>query len=318
MIDTISKAILSGDSLFLNSYLNQGGNFNKLTLTTPDGYGVTAIQLAVLAQMKYNGLKEITKLVIENSSIEDKASALRSYSSEDKYIREMEIVLKNGIPADLMFENQSALQLATGNGNEKMVHLLLVHGADPNLEGKYGSALESAKKMYYAPSFQQMMESFLIGEQKSPFDFVEKESIISQINLWINSLISFAKKHTNQTFYVLAIDAGRLKANSEEKFLSTIKKYQKKHPNSYNTEEKINHLKFNPGDFSFHSIEEEKDEPFVDYGKELDLSFLIRKKDDNRTAKDLLFEGLLLNQKYFLTELRVTADFKIKSPNHIY
>ncbi|MDR7212075.1 DUF4303 domain-containing protein [Flavobacterium piscis] len=318
MTDTISKAILSGDSLFLNSYLNQGGNFNKMTLTTPDGYGAPAIKLAVLAQLKYNVPNEITRLVIENSSIEDKASALRSYSSEDKYLREMDIVLKNGIPVDLMFKNQSALQLATGNGNQKMVHLLLVHGADPNLEGEYGSALESAKEIHYDRTFQQMMESFLIGEQKSPFDLVEKESIISQINSWISSLISFAKKHANQTFYVLAIDAGRLKANSEEKFLSTLKKYQEEYPNSYNTAEKINNLKFNPGDFSFHSIEEEKDEPFIDYSKELDVSFLIRKKDDNRTAKDLLFEGLLLNQKYFLTELRVTTDFKIKSPNHIY
>ena len=89
MTDIISKAILSGDLLFLNSYLSQGENFNKVTFTTPEGYRVSAIQLAVLAQMKYNGPKEITKLVIENSSIEDKTSALRSYSSEDKYIREM-------------------------------------------------------------------------------------------------------------------------------------------------------------------------------------------------------------------------------------
>ena len=32
MEETISKAILSGDLFFLNSYLNQGGSFNKMTL----------------------------------------------------------------------------------------------------------------------------------------------------------------------------------------------------------------------------------------------------------------------------------------------
>lgn len=318
MTNTISKAILSGDLLFLNSYLTQGGNFNKMTLVTPDGYGVNAIKLAILAQLKHNGLAEITKLVIENSSIEDKTETLYFYASEDKYIKEMEILLKNEVSVDLMYKNQSALQLATGNGNPKMVYLLLLNGANPNQKGEYGSALDLAKKMYYDPSFQLMMESFLIGEPKSPFDFVEKEKIISQINAWINALVCFAKKQTNQTFYALAIDSGRLKANSEEKFLSTLKEYQKNYPNSYNTIEKINRLKFNPGDFSFHAIEDEKDDFFIDYSKMLDLSFLKRKKDDNRTAKDLLLEGLLLNQNYFLTKLHVTNDFKIIAPNHIY
>lgn len=300
----------------MNSYLNQGGSFNKMTLITPQGHGISVIKLAILAQMKYNVSKEITKLIIENSSVEDQASTLHSYSSEDKYSKEMEILLKNEVPVDLIHQNRSALQLATGNGNLKMVHLLLVHGANPNLEGEYGSALDLAKERYYDPSFQLMMESFLLGEPKSPFDFVVKEEIIAQINTWINTLLGFGKKHNHENFYVLAIDSSMLKANSEEKFLITLKEYQTKNPKYHNIE-KINSLKFNPGDFSY-AIEKEKEAFFTDYSKELDLSFLIKKKDDNRTAKNLLFEGLVVNQNHFLTELRVTKDFKIIAPNHIY
>lgn len=314
MKDTISKAILTKDLLFLNSYVKEGGNFNKMTLEKPDGDSTLAIQLAILAQLKHNGLAEITKLVIQNSSIEDQVEALFSYASEDKYIQEMEILLENKVSVDHIYKNRSALQLATGNGNPKMVHLLLLYGANPNLEGEYGSALDVAKERYYDPSFQLMMESFLLGKPKSPFDFVEKEEIIAQINTWINALIGFGKKHNHENFYVLAIDSSMLKANSEEKFLVTLKEYQTKNPKYHNIE-KINTLKFNPGDFSY-AIE--KDVFFTDYSKELDLSFLIKKKDDNRTAKNLLFEGLVVNQNYFLTELRVTKDFKIIAPNHIY
>ncbi len=314
MKDTISKAILTKDLLFLNSYVKEGGNFNKMTLEKPDGDSTLAIQLAILAQLKHNGLAEITKLVIQNSSIEDQVEALFSYASEDKYILEMEILLENKVLVDHKYKNRSALQLATGNGNPKMVHLLLLYGANPNLDGEYGSALDLAKERYYDPSFQLMIESFLLGKPKSPFDFVEKEEIIAQINTWINALIGFGKKHNHENFYVLAIDSSMLKANSEEKFLVTLKEYQTKNPKYHNIE-KINTLKFNPGDFSY-AIE--KDAFFTDYSKELDLSFLIKKKDDNRTAKNLLFEGLVVNQNYFLTELRVTKDFKIIAPNHIY
>ena len=317
MTEQISKAILSGNLSFLNAFIKEGKTFNKITLETPNGDGIPAIQLAILAQLKHNGLAEITKLVIENSSIEDKTETLFFYASEEKYISEMEILLKNKVPIDLTRKNRSALQLATGNGNPKMVHLLLLNGANPNLEGEYGSALDLAKERYYDPSFQLMMESFLLGKPKSPFDFVEKEKIITQINTWINALICFGKKHNHENFYVLAIDSSMLKANSEEKFLVTLKEYQKKNPKYHNIE-KINSLKFNPGDFSYYAIEKEKNAFFTDYSKELDLSFLIKKKDDNRTAKNLLFEGLVVNQNYFLTELHVTNDFKIIAPGHIY
>lgn len=316
MEEQLSNAIISGDLEFLKAYINEGNDFNQITLVAPDGYGKIPVELAVLSQLHYKGSIEITRLILENSNAESQAEILLNFASEDSYLEKMKALLESGIPVDLPYNNQTALQRATGNRNLKMVHLLLEHGADPNKSGEYGTAFEEAQKIYYEPAYQEMMTAFMSGKTSSPFDFVNKDGVISQLKNWIFSLLNLAKNNKNQTFYVIAIDGMRLIANSEEEFKITLKKYQRKFPRKYRLEEEIKSLKFNTGDFSFHEIQIQTDDLNTDI--DLDLTFLEKRKNENRTKNDLLFEGLLKNKELFTSEMNTTDDFKIVIKGHVY
>ncbi len=318
MEEKLSNAIISGDIQFLETYFNNGNDLKGITLVSPDGYGIKPIKLAILSQIRFKGSSQISKLVLKHSSEQVLAEVLVSFASEDKYLEEMKALLEIGVLVDLAHENQTPLQRATGNENLKMVHLLLSYGADPNKTGEYGSALEKANKIHYEPAFEKMMVSFMNGEPKSPFDFVDKDKIIRQLNSWIHCLKNFAKDNKNQTFYVLAIDGGQLKANSEEEFKATLKQYQDDFPGEYVHEEEINRLKFSVGDFSFYEIEKEIDAPLENDKTAIDLAFIKRQENDNRTEKDLLLEGLLKNKELFTREMNITNDFKIMADGHIY
>src|SRR5690242_4013104 len=123
MEEQLSNAIISGDIEFLKAYVNEGNNFNQLTLVAPDGYGKNAVELAVLSQINYQGSVEITRLMLENSNTEIQAEVLLNFASEDSYLEKMKALLESGIPVDLAYNNKTALQRATGNRNLKMVHL---------------------------------------------------------------------------------------------------------------------------------------------------------------------------------------------------
>ncbi len=317
MEEKLSKAILSGDLEFLQSYLNEGGSFNQMTLIAPDGFGKIPLELSVLSQIDHKRSSQITKLILENSDIEDQAEVLVSLASEDKNLEAVKTLLDSGISVDLLHNGQSALQRATGNKNLKMVYLLLHYGADPNQKGEYGTALQLAKEIYYEPAYLGMMEAFLKGQPKSPFDFIDKDKVKKKLITWAICLENFGKDHKDQTFYVLAIDGGKLKANSEEAFQSTLKTYQEQFPN-YNQQEKIHSLKFSPGDFSFHQIETEIEGSPEDYKVNIDFSFMEPLENDNRTEKDLLLEGLLTNKQVYTREINITNDFKIIVNGHSY
>ena len=239
-----------------------------------------------------------------------------NFASEDSYLEKMKVLLESGIPVDLAYNNQTALQRATGNRNLKMVHLLLENGADPNKSGEYGSAFEKAKTIHYEPAYQEMMTTFINGKTSSPYDFVNKDEVISQLKNWILSLLNLASNNKNQTFYAVAIDGMRLTANSEEEFKVTLKKYQRRFPQKYRQEEEIKSLKFNTGDFSFHEIQIQTDN--LNTNLDLDLSFLEKRENENRIKKDLLFEGLLKNKELFTSEMNTTDDFKIIKKGHVY
>ncbi|WP_109098519.1 ankyrin repeat domain-containing protein [Aquimarina sp. AU58] len=317
MEEKLSKAILSGNIEFLRSYINEGGHFNTMTLKSPDGYGKKPLELAVLSQIKHDGSSEITKLIIENSDIEDQAEVLVALASEDKGLKEVNILLESGVSVDVLHNGQSALQRATGNSNVKMVHLLLHHGADPNKKGEYGTALELAEEMYYEPAYIGMMEGFLKGQPKSPFDFVDKDKVKKRLITWAICLENFGKNHKDQTFYVLAINGGKLIANSEEAFRATLKTYQDQFP-SYNQPEKIQALKYSPGDFSFHQIETEIEGAIEEYKGAIDFSFMQPQENDTRTEKDLLIEGVLKNKQVYTQNIKITNDFRMMTPGHSY
>ncbi|MEM9687131.1 MAG: ankyrin repeat domain-containing protein, partial [Bacteroidota bacterium] len=144
----LSNAIISGDLDTVRSYIADGGKFEGLILLSPDGYGKKPIELAALSQIHHNGSAQMTKLIKENSSEEDNAKMLVSFASEDINLGEVEVLLESGVFIDSIYQNETALQRATGNRNLKMVHLLLTHGADPKKDGEYGTALENAEKIY--------------------------------------------------------------------------------------------------------------------------------------------------------------------------
>lgn len=316
MEEQLSNAIISGDFEFLKAYVNEGNDFNQLTLVAPDGYGKKPVELAVLSQINYQGSVEITRLILENSNTEIQAEVLLNFASEDSYLQKMKVLLESGIPVDLAYNNKTALQRATGNRNLKMVHLLLKHGADPNKSGEYGSAFEKAKEIYYEPAYQEMMTAFMNGKTSSPFDYINKAEVISQLKNWIFSLLNLSKNNKNHTFYAVAIDGMRLAANSEEEFKITLRKYQRRFPEKYSHEEKIKSLKFNPGDFSFHEFEIQTNDLNTNF--DLDLAFLEKQENENRTKKDLLFEGLLKNKELFTSEMNITDNFKIVNKDHVY
>ncbi len=318
MKEKLSNAIISGDLKFLESYFDNGNDFQGITLESPDGYGKKPIELAILSQIQFKGSSQITKLVQKHSSEQVLAEVLVSFASEDKYLNEMKALLEAGVFVDLAHENQTALQRATGNKNLKMVHLLLSYGADPNKSGEYGTALEKASKIHYEPAFKEMMVSFMNGVPKSPFDFVDKDEVIKKLNAWIYGLKTFAKDNKNHTFYALAIDGGKLKANSEEEFEGTLKKYRDDFPGDYVLEEEIKSLKFSVGDFSFYEIEKALDASIENDKTDIDLTFLKRQENDNRTAKDLMIEGLIKNKELFTKEMNITNDFKIMAYGHTY
>jgi len=317
MKDELSNAIISGNIEFLKAYIDKGNDFNGITLTAPGGYGKSPIELAVLSQSNYKGSLEITKFIIDNSSDEKIAEVLFSFASEEKYLENMKVLLQCDVFVDLPHQNRTALQMATGNRNLKMTHLLLSHGANPKAEGEYGTALEEAEGISYEPAFEKMMLSFMKGEPKSPFDFIDHEKVIKQVSKWVYSLITFGKEQQNNTFYAVAIDGNKVVANSIEKFEITLKKYQEKYTDSYTAEGEIKKLKYSAGDFSFHEIEKEMDVTNSS-GVDLDLTFLTPQTNDNRTKKDLLIEGLLKNKELFTKEMNVTDDFIIMADGHTY
>ncbi len=316
MKEQLTTAIINGDVNFIQDYFTQGGKLDKLRLTAPNGYGVSPVELAATSHIHHQGNAQVVSLIVKNSSEDVLAESFIRFSSEDDNTAEVKSLLEAGVPVDIIHQNRTALQRATGNRNLKMVHLLLTYGADPNKEGEYGTALKEAKSIRYEPAYLGMMESFLEENPKSPFDFVNTDAIKSQLKDWLTAIHNFEKSNNDQKFYIIAIDGGRLSANSEEAFEATLKKYREDFTDSYREENEVQRLKFSAGDFSYHNIHEMK-EITLDTNN-LDYSFLEPLPNDARTKKELLTEGLLLNKELFRKELNTTDDFKIQIFNHTY
>nr|WP_284149190.1 ankyrin repeat domain-containing protein [Leptospira weilii] len=269
--------------------------------------------MAAIAETKYKGSPEITKLILENSSAEEQGEVLYFFASEDKYLEQASALLRAGIQVDSGQENSTPLQLAVGNQNPKMVYLLLSYGADPNRKGEDGSAFDSADSN---PLYEGMLNSALNGNLKSPYYFIDLEKVKLSLNRWANSIQAFAQNNTDKTFYVFGIDGGRLVANSEEEFQKTLKKYQERYPDRYNQEDKIQSLRYNPGDFSF-SIPEKWNDDAGDV-IHLDDSFLNPMENETRIEKELLRDGLILNRNLIFKDLKLSSDFRISAFGHVY
>ncbi|TGK38396.1 ankyrin repeat domain-containing protein [Leptospira gomenensis] len=313
MSNPLTVFIRNGDVLSIRNYLESGGSFENVTVVDPKGFGRTPLELAAIVEAGGSGSPEVTKLIFEKSNEESKTSALYAFASEDYNINFTKILLKTGVEPDGAIKNRTALQLAVGNGNPKTVYELLRYGADPAKTGQYGSAIEIAEGNSNE-LYSKMLKSAIEGKVKSPYDFVDLESVKAKLKTWADSIRVFAEQHKDQKFYVFGIDAGELVANSEEAFQKTLSNYLSKYGDRYKDEEKVRGLKYNAGDFSFRIPIVQSD----DIKSELDFSFLNPQEDESRIEKELLRDGLIHNRGWIFKELKITEDFKISAFGHIY
>ena len=305
--DQLGKAIMEGDILTIKKYLEYNDSFNNIKVIDPNGFGRTPLELAAIAETHGTGYSEATKMILANSKEEIQAEALIGFASEDDYINQVNSLLEAGIKPDIMNKNSTALQRAVGNKNPKIVYLLLSYGADPEKEGEYGSALEIAG---FDELHKGMLESAINGNVKSPYYFIDLENIKTTLKIWANSIQIFSRQNSEKEFYVFGIDAGRIVANTEDEFIKTLKKYK------YKTDDKIQSLRYNPGDFSFH-IPIIYDDVNIEK-TELDFSFLEPQNNESRIEKELLRDGLIHNKETIFKNIKTTSDFKIYAFKHIY
>ncbi|WP_078130608.1 ankyrin repeat domain-containing protein [Leptospira alexanderi] len=313
--ELLTQAILSGNVEKIAEHLQSGGGFEDVVLESPNGYGVSPLKLAVIAETQYNGLPGITKLILENSTLKTQSEDLLFFASEDAYLDQAKAMLRAGMQPDSPTANQTALQLAVGNKSPKMVHLLLSYGADPNRRGNNGSAFDRAESN---PLYEGMLSSALNGNLKSPYYFIDLEKVKRSLNRWADQIRMIVRDFNDQTFYVFGIDHGSLVANTEEKFKKTLEKYQKNYPNRYDREDKVLSLKYNSGDFSFQVPVVPEKADFQNDRIDLDYSFLNPRENENRIEKELLRDGLLSNRDILFKDLNISKDFKILAFGHIY
>jgi Domain of unknown function (DUF4303) len=129
----------------------------------------------------------------------------------------------------------------------------------------------------------------------------------------------FAEEHKDETFYAFSIDADMLCLNSEEKFQKTLASYKEKYPKSYNSQEKIDDLKYNTGDWGYQGFATLTDETGFDkkaYDKHYYLSREKQKTSKYGLAMDKLIE-VLVKRKAFDC-LKKTDNFIANRVEHNY
>lgn len=285
----LAAAIIAGDFAFVDSYLKSGAAVENITLVGPDGCGRAPLESAAIAEAIYGGSPAVTKAILDRSSLEQQGSVLQTFASENVFCDRMAALLRAGIQLDLLYKNQTALQVAVGNGNRKMAYLLLAHGADPELVGEYGSAIKIAG---YNDVLRGMLESAARGEVKPAYYFIDLAMIKSLLISWGKAIQRFAEEHKDKRFYVFGIQGFSLVANSEESFNRTLEDYRKKFPNKYVAESTVEKLRFSPGDFAFHF----DDLPASQESIDLDFSFLSPRLDEQRAEPELFLDGLIHNK----------------------
>ena len=144
------------------------------------------------------------------------------------------------------------------------------------------------------------------------FDTVKLTKYIEQ------EISTFAKEHQNETFYGFAIDANLLCLNSVEKFEETLLNYQEKW-GGYTTNEEIQDLKNNTGDWTYQGFTELSDNDGFDMNSYLDH---YHNDDENQANSDyaIAIDSIIenLKQSDIFSSLPTTADFYICRVEHNY
>ena len=127
-VENVSDAIVRGDVELVRRWLATGPDLGKQEYVGADGYARSPLELAALAETRHQGAAEVTQLIVGASDPLTQAGALLCFAAEEKTLPEVRALLAAGVPVDaLSAQGGTALQLAVGNNNPKMVQLLLKH-----------------------------------------------------------------------------------------------------------------------------------------------------------------------------------------------
>ncbi|PKH51580.1 hypothetical protein CXF68_13190 [Tenacibaculum sp. Bg11-29] len=145
----------------------------------------------------------------------------------------------------------------------------------------------------------------------------EKFEIPKLTNQLKNAIKDFAKKHQNETFYILTIEGNSISLNSEEAFKKTLKEYQNKYPEFYNEKDAIENLKFNTGDFKYQGVCFLQ-EGYIHHYYEEHCS--LPDEEQNTSEYTIAMETLLkeLQDKDTFKPLKISRDFKATQVAHTY
>lgn len=305
----IAAAIIGGDVAKVREWLATGPTMGTLKLRAPDGRSWSALQLAALAETRHQGSAEVTRALVEATETSKQAEALHFFASEDAYVKEATALLNAGVPVDVPGQEAStALQLATGNGNAKMVQLLLKRGADATREGPSGSALKTSSSKLLTT----MMKAALEHRPFCVFACHDLAKVRANLEARARAVRAFLLAHPDESVFVVAFEAGRTKANSERTFAEALARGRSTFPGEYETEASVQSLRFNVGDFGFVVPAAPTASPVA-----LDFGFLAQRgEDDDRTERELEVEAFTVNRAAVLEGVKVPADFRFMYGKH--
>ncbi|AVQ13794.1 Ankyrin repeat protein [Leptospira santarosai] len=104
MANSLNEFILNGDVVSIRNYLESGGSFENVTVLNSEGFRVTPLELASIAEVGGSGSPEVTKLILERSSEETQTNILYRFASEDSNLNSTKALLKAGIKLDGMMQ----------------------------------------------------------------------------------------------------------------------------------------------------------------------------------------------------------------------
>lgn len=309
--EALATAMVTGNVAAVREWLATSPALEKLTLPGPDGFGWSPLQLAAFAQTKHHGVAEVTALVVRASSPLQRAEALAFFASEDEYLAQARALLDAGLSVDVVRKDGgTALQLAVGNRNPKMVQLLLKRGANPNTEGPYGSALKSASG---TGSLEAMLMAAAANEPFCLFALHDLDTLRPSLEAKARDVRAFLFANPTEQFFAVAFEGSRTKANSERHFEAALARAKESFPEAYQAPAKVQRLRYNPGDFGFVvPAAPTAAVPTLDFA-----CFEQRGPDDDRTVSDLVVETFELNRAVVLGGLKVPADFRFLAAKHV-
>lgn len=136
-----------------------------------------------------------------------------------------------------------------------------------------------------------------------------------------DAIRNFAMLHQEETFYAFCITGSLLSLNSEEAFAQKLAYYQRKYPENYKEDNRIQGLKANSGDWQYQGFAEfTQENGFDDAGHEhhYNLHLPLPEGETIATEYGAAMEELmqLLRQRNAFGPLRRTDDFSISREDY--